>query len=69
MPLLLWRTHIIKIGGEADSTHVDIVPHVVCDTVATAFGFIGTEVALKRYLGVPRNVARRSHTRVSDGLQ
>ena len=69
VPLLLWRTHIIKIGGEPDSTHVDIVPHVVRDTVATTFGFVGTEVTLKGDLGVPRDIARRLHARVSVGLQ
>jgi len=46
VPLFLWRTHIVEIGSESDPTHVDVVAHVVCNTVAAAFGFISTEVAL-----------------------
>jgi hypothetical protein len=69
VPLLLRRTHIIEIGGEPDATHVNIVPHVVRDTIATTFGFVGAKVTLKRDLGVPGDVARISQTRISVGLQ
>ena len=63
VPLLFWSTHIIKIGSESDSTHVGIVAHVVCDTVAAPFGFISTKVALKRDFGIARDIARISHMR------
>ena len=48
VPLFLWRTHIVEIWCESDSTHVDIVAHIVRDTVTAAFRFVCTEVTLKR---------------------
>jgi len=63
VPLFLWCTHIVKIGCESDPSHVDIIAHVVRDTVTAAFRFVGTEVTLKRDFRVSRDIAGTSHTR------
>jgi len=62
VPLLLWCTHIVEIWCESDSTHIDIVAHVVRNTVTSAFWFIGAEVTLKGNLRVSRDVAGTLHT-------
>ena len=60
VPLFLWRIHVIEIGCESDSTHVNIVTHVICDTVTATFGFIGAEVTLKRYFRVSGHITRNT---------
>jgi hypothetical protein len=64
VPLCLWRIHIIEIGCESDSTHVDIVTR---DTVTVTSGFVGAEITLERYFRVSRHVARNiTHTLALD---
>ena len=64
IPLFLWCTHIVEIGREPDSAHVDIVAHVICNAVTTTFRFVGTEVALKRDLRISRDVTRTTYASV-----
>jgi len=64
VPLFLWCAHIVEIWCEPDSTHVDIVAHVVRDAITAAFRFVGAEVTLKRDFRVSRNVAGTSHALV-----
>ena len=64
IPLFLWCAHIVEIGREPDSAHVDIVAHVICNAVTATFRFVGTEVALKRDLRISRDVTRTTYASV-----
>ena len=51
----------VPISLKSDSAHVDIVAHVICNTVTATFRFVSMEVTLKRDLRMLRDVTRATY--------
>lgn len=56
IPLVL-PMRLVKVGHESDTTEVDIVAHIIRNTVAATFRLLRAQVALYRDLRLTRHIA------------